>query len=152
MPHKDSLGQFSIFDIAPATDTAQASEAPPEADDQLHEGYSSGHPWYYKLGGRVLSVEEIKRAKFKNYDPIHRTKSGKPRPAIEVQLQEAKEGLQRDIGRYNQLLAEGDKACSKYDLMMGYDAKFNLSLVHNHVAYFKGLIHKLEEASSRFGF
>lgn len=25
----------------------------------IHEGYSSGHCWYYRLGGRILSPEEI---------------------------------------------------------------------------------------------
>jgi hypothetical protein len=25
-----------------------------------HKGYSSGHPWYYRLGGRILSASEIR--------------------------------------------------------------------------------------------
>jgi len=36
-----------------------------------HEGYSSGHPWYYTLGGRILYpkdiLEEVKEAGYRGY-------------------------------------------------------------------------------------
>lgn len=151
MPRKISPGQLSIFDVVPTNEQPKSNGIARETDDQTHQGYSPGHPWYYKLGGRVLSVEEIRPAQFSHYDPIHRRKSGKPFPALEVQLTVAKRQLEQDIDRYNLLISEGDKACSSYDLTMGYDAHFNLFLVHNHISYYKGTIAKLEEAISRYG-
>ncbi len=146
---RSSPGQLSIFSASPSKLTDNQA---PEADDQMHEGYSPGHPSYYKLGGRVLSVDEIKPAKFKDFDPIHRTRSGKPRPTLEVQLETAKQELQRDIDRYKQLIEDRDKACSNHDLRMGYGAKFYLFLKHNHISYNKGLICKLEETINQFDF
>lgn len=85
MSYKASLEQLSIFDIAPVTDTPTATKVPPDAEEQLHEGYSPSHCRYYKLGGRVLEVDEIRPADFHDFDPIYRTRSGKPRPALEIQ-------------------------------------------------------------------
>lgn len=151
MANKSSLDQLSIFDITPTTDSEVAAKTFLDAEGQVYEGYSPSHPWYYKLGGRVLDVDEIRPTESHNFDPIDRTKSGKPRPALEIQLESARQQLEKDIARYKQLITEGDKACSSYDLMMGYDAKFMLWLAHNHVAYSKGRVIRLEEANRRFG-
>lgn len=154
MAQKTSPGQLSIFQIVPSTASKVFSTSSPvhEAEEQNLLGYGSGHPWYYKLGGKVLSVEAIRPAPFTNWDPIQRRRSGKPFPKLDVQLAEAKGMLARDIARYKQLIVAGDKACSDYDLKMGFDSKFNLSLKHNHIAYGKGLIVKLEEAIASFDF
>lgn len=67
---KTSPGQMSIFDIDVPATKAKLTEANPDVENQMDQGYCPGHPWYYKLGGRVLGVDEIRPAEFHNFDPI----------------------------------------------------------------------------------
>ena len=58
-------------------------------------------------------------------------------------------GLREDIPQREQRLADlldrGDDACSKYDLMMGYNAKFNARLVNNQISYMRRRIAEIED-------
>jgi hypothetical protein len=149
--------QLTIFDIVPEF-LPQPEPKKPERHKQentepITNGYSPGHPWYYKNGGRILAPQEITAVDFSQakYEPVHR-RNGKPYPCLEEQLIAAKRELTRDIERYNQLVKQGNAACSQYNLMMGYDAGSNLSLKHNHIAYHKGVVLHLEKMLPSFGF
>ena len=113
-------------------------------------GYTPGHPWYYKLGGDIVAVEDIPPKQFgrDKYDPIKR-RNGKPHPSLRIQLSNARKSLLESMARYKKLISEQDSCCSPSDLRSGYDWKFNLSLIYNHISYDKGLVALLEKMTKR---
>ena len=121
---------------------AQASEA--MRDEMTEHGPSE--PWYYQQGGRPVPVEEIQPSDVTA--SVGKKVGPKQRAAA---LAAAQAELQRVTDRYNDLLARGDAAISDYDKRMGYGLPMNLSLAHNHVAFYKGMVKalggKLQEAA-----
>jgi hypothetical protein len=140
------MHQHHLFEQVPEEDD---SDIPPE---RSHCGYIPGHCWYWWQGGEPIPVDEIPPSPFKGYDPIHRNWRGKPDPPLQTQLLNAQAALASDTQRYLALLEHAASPCSKYDLMFGYDWRFNCSLKYNHISYDKGLIRLLERAIARCGF
>ena len=80
-----------------------------------HEGYAAGHPWYYHLGGRRLSLKEIRQAAinsgYRGYDSeeIDRiAKMQEPRRSELLRTMRQKFALDLidDISRYRKLARE----------------------------------------------
>ena len=140
-----ALQVHSVAQIAQTIDT-------PDIEPKIN-GYTPGHPWYYKLGGEIIAVEDIPPKQFgrDKYDPIKR-RNGKPHPSLRIQLSNARKSLEEDIARYKKLISEQNSCCSPSDLRSGYDWKFNLSLVYNHVSYDKGLVALLEKITKKVEF
>ena len=156
--------QLTIFDIVEieqeeVKQTAATEETKPlntgtdNTETPKINGYTPGHPWYYKLGGEIIAVENIPPKEFRRdkFDPIKR-RNGKPNPSLRVQLSDARKSLERDIARYKEIIEKQDTFCSESDLRSGYDWKFNLSLVYNHVSYYKGLVLLLEKMTRKIEF
>src|SRR5919199_5645362 len=111
------------------------STHPPDKETPRLDGYSPGHCWYYKLGGRVLETEEIPPTCFNDkFQPLD-AKKCKSLSALREQLKIYQAELEKHVQRYNDLKERGDEACCEWDLRTGYDAKFNLSLKFNHISY-----------------
>jgi len=66
----------------------------------------------------------------------------KPRP-----LSELKDDLEMSRERLADLEARGDAACSKSDLLYGYNAEFNLRIVRNHISYYERQITEHPDAA-----
>ena len=63
-------------------------------------------------------------------------KPGKPPRDKRISAEEKiRRDLENDKARYQELLELGNDVCSLYDLMCGYDCRFNLHLVGNHIVY-----------------
>lgn len=60
--------------------------------------------------------------------------------------------LKEDLQKLRDLQTRKDAACSRWDLSMGYNWKFNCSLKRNHIRYAIGKIreHKTNEQLSLF--
>ena len=52
--------------------------------------------------------------------------------------------LQEDLKRLRDLKERKDAACSRWDLSMGYDWRFNARLKRNHIRYAIGKIRDLQ--------
>lgn len=111
-----------------------------------HCGYHSGHPWYYLLGGKVLTPKEIRdcvaAGTYRGYraDDI-RTLAKKPEPqrstAIRKIRAQVTDELKADIARYRQYVfalhahrrttdgLETPRSCD--------DIHTAVSLKHNHI-------------------
>lgn len=107
------FNQLSIFDIVPGHELEPEPKSP---NCQYHNNteptvndYSPGHPWYYKLGGRVLEPEEIKGVDFSGigFEPVRR-RSVKPSLPLIQQLAAAKRELAAYIDQYNRLVKIGN--------------------------------------------
>ncbi len=115
-----------------------------EQSDKNGGGYEPSHPWYYKNGGRVLSVDEIKP-----YPDLVKSEKEKYANKKPEKLQELRKQFQltldKDIKRYQELVEKGDDAISDYDKKMGYGIETSLSLKHNHIAYNKSQLQAINE-------
>lgn len=98
--------------------------------------YEPGHPWFYKTH-KPLSVQEI----IDLAKPIDEL----PRKA---RAEEHKQRLFEDIQGYNELLEQGIKALSDYDINICHDGdsasayEQALALVHNHISYEASILKK----------
>ncbi|MEO9804791.1 MAG: hypothetical protein ABJF04_16160 [Reichenbachiella sp.] len=101
--------------------------------------YSSGHPWYYVLGGRVLSIKEIwldvRSSGCKGYREEEIAKS----LGNDAKLRSIKENvlttLNKDINRYRQYafeLHQYRKQASKNEPICD-DVHVSISLKRNHI-------------------
>jgi len=118
-----------------------------EPGDPALQGYSPGHPWYYILGGRPLSVDEIGADSCRN--DVLATKDlpvdpGKRESALRRLKAEAERELAQDIERYQELVAQGKAALSRCDILMGYGLETALFLKHNHICYRKSLLAEIK--------
>lgn len=112
----------------------------------MQNSYSPGHPWYYKLGGRVLNpaaiMEEVKQNNYRSYMADDITKAGNmPEPRRSQKLREIKvdhvKKLENNLERYRELVQElrelrnnhGDIDHSEGCL----DLYTSLSFKHNHI-------------------
>lgn len=112
---------------------------------RTHNGYSAGHPWYYLLGGLVLSPNAI-RASVENgeYDGClarHICElSGKPEPQRSKALRDMRAqivaDLRADLSRYRECVrqlrtwraANAETGAPKCE-----DIHTTISLKHNHI-------------------
>ncbi|GAB1260737.1 hypothetical protein [Aurantivibrio plasticivorans] len=112
----------------------------------MENSYSPGHPWYYKLGGRVLNpaaiMEEVKRNNYCSYKSNDIAKADsmvEPKRSAKLRAIKAEhvEKLAYDLERYRELvqeLRELRKAQGDVDLSGDCrDLYVNLSLKHNHI-------------------
>lgn len=121
--------------------------------DQMHEGRPPSHPWYYKLGGRILEIEEILPSSWDR--PVEdivmdclNIKGKKEKLLGKANVKAALEVLFRRFeergSRYERFRREGEFYDdyvfdpSRLDLM-------DLSLVHNHISNLKRHILILEQ-------
>lgn len=114
--------------------------------EHTHEGYHSGHPWYYLLGGKRLSLREIKEetraSGYEGYlarEISEADNLAEPRRSQTLrQMRDmAKGDLRGDISRYRELalkLAKRRKA-GEDEQHSGAcaDIHTNISLKHNHI-------------------
>jgi hypothetical protein len=113
--------------------------------------YDSGHPWYYKLGGRILQTSEIVDQANSNLDRIAIVqqydkfdKMEEPRRSIEIKraVKAIDHGMKIDIIRYLECVAELEKLRTvfgpwPYDPVKEIYNEPNtaISLKHNHISY-----------------
>lgn len=112
----------------------------------MENTYRPGHPWYYKLGGRVLNpaaiMEEVKRDNYRSYMADDITKAGNmTEPKRSQKLRDIKahhvEMLERDLEIYRKYVQElrelraiqGDIDSSDSCL----ELYTSLSLKHSHI-------------------
>ena len=78
-------------------------------------GYSAGHPWYYKLGGKRLSLKEIRAdviaTGYQGYrarDIIEADDKAEPKRSqtLRAMRAEAVSALREDVSRYRELARE----------------------------------------------
>lgn len=114
-------------------------------------GYDTGHCWYYRLGGRILSVAEIKdnargedaHAHFvSSYAKIDRMKEPERSAEITSQITSIERSMKRDADRYLDFVKEiehlrtfigpqpYDWAKETYN-----EPHTGISLKHNHISY-----------------
>lgn len=113
-----------------------------------YRDYNTGHPWYYHLGGPVLSLKAIREAarysRYKGYRKDDIAKADKkPEPqrshALRTIRAQVVEELKRDIAGYRKRAlalhrhrknAEAHPLCAKASCA---DVHTNISLKHNHL-------------------
>lgn len=113
--------------------------------------YGSGHPWYYRLGGRILYPREIRDAIYAT--PVddhhaegfsHLDRKAEPERSHEIQAERAKicAGLRQDIKRYRQVVCEINHlrrfigpATEPTFLESLNEPNQDASLKHNHICY-----------------
>jgi len=110
-----------------------------------HEGYGAGHPWYYVLGGKRLSLKEIQlSAKASGYRGYRADEIEKADQMMEPRRSEslrslreiAKQELGQDITRYRELAGQlaRRRETGIEDRQNGCDdIHTNISLKHNHI-------------------
>lgn len=112
----------------------------------MQNSYSPGHPWYYKLGGRVLNpsaiMEEVKQDNYRSYMADDITKAANmAEPRRSQKLREIKsqhvERLAQDLEIYRKCvhkLRELRNNHGDIDHSEGcLDLYTSLSLKHNHI-------------------
>ncbi|WP_160733618.1 hypothetical protein [Pelagerythrobacter marinus] len=114
--------------------------------EHSHEGYKSGHPWYYLLGGKRLSLKEIRESArasgYKGYradaiakaDNLHEPRRSQVLREIREQ---AMRELNNDVSLYREFARKlarhrvagedsgPDRECA--------DVHVSISLKHNHI-------------------
>jgi hypothetical protein len=113
--------------------------------------YDSGHPWYYKQGGRILTPEEIidqarndlaKRHFVQQYAKFDRMED--PRRSIEIAeaIKAIEHGMQLHITRYLECVKELETLRTvfgpwPYDWVKETynEPNLSVSLKHNHISY-----------------
>jgi hypothetical protein len=112
-----------------------------------HCGYGAGHPWFYFLGGPVLTPkeirEEVRRSGYRGYlaDDICKA-DRKPEPQRSKALRELRAEMRRmlraDISRYREVA----RALHAYRRQQAHvterpvssaDIHMSMSLKHNHI-------------------
>lgn len=112
----------------------------------MENTYCPGHPWYYKLGGRVLNpaaiMEEVKRDNYRSYMADDITKAGNmTEPKRSAKLRDIKahhvEMLERDLEIYRKYVQELRELRTIQGDIDGSDGCLelytSLSLKHNHI-------------------
>lgn len=137
--------------------------------EHTQEGYRSGHPWYYLLGGKRLTLKEIRDCAtargYRGYlaHEIDETDSmAEPRRSQKLRAirAEVKAELADDVSRYRELARQlarrreageddaFEKTCD--------DIHTNISLKHNHIynafAHLRVLDEMLGKQGDLFGF
>lgn len=114
---------------------------------QTHEGYPSSHPWYYVLGGKRLSLKEIREetraSGYRGYmareiDEADALAEPRRSQTLRAMGQEARTRLALDVSSYRQMArelaryrageasGEGSERCAPIHMA--------ISLKHNHIS------------------
>lgn len=124
-----------------------------------HAGYDSGHPWYYKLGGRILTPDEVKalaRAtdskRGDNARVAKLAQMSEPRRSKEVRaaIAQLEKAVQGHIYRYLQVSRrvqyerERPGPYTWDERRMWNEPDTATSLTHNHITYDQGTIEMLK--------
>jgi hypothetical protein len=123
-------------------------------DDSPGGGYGPAHPWYYKLGGKLLAPEEIEAAEIKpeSIMALNRLPKDpkKRRAKLEKLLADEEQSLMHDMDAYREMVdqwpdgrTDQEKAADDSDVANSYHC--NLALTHNHVCYGKGCVETLRK-------
>lgn len=129
-----------------------------------HEGYSSGHPWYYVLGGRRLRMKEIRAdAEASGYhgymardiEQADNYVEPKRSHTLRAMRERVVKELARDVPRYRELsrrLARRREAGAE-DLNQAIcdDIHTNISLKHNHLFNDFAHLARLDDLLSKQG-
>jgi len=115
-----------------------------------HRGYGSGHCWYYRLGGRILRISEIRAEVAENgnrhvQDDIKKADS-RPEPARSEELMRIRERLQQSVRKDAIIYRHRARALRARRVFIGPIDPHSLqemlnepytavSLKHNHVYY-----------------
>lgn len=134
-----------------------------------HEGYNSGHPWYYYLGGRRPRLKEIKaEAEASGYhgnmarDIAQADGYAEPKRshALRAMWERACRELARDVSGYRErareLVRRRGEGLDDIKEASCHDVHVNLSLKHNHLfndfAHLARLADLLSKQGDLFGF
>lgn len=115
-------------------------------------GYNSGHPWYYRLGGEILTVEQIKTKASDGrtiphfvqmyYAKLDMMEEPKRSASIQQEIDALERGLRKDVARYLECVTEINRlrtVCGPepYDwIKQTYnEPTTSISLKHNHISY-----------------
>lgn len=113
----------------------------------MENTYCPGHPWYYKLGGRVLNpaaiMEEVKQNNYRSYIADDITKAGnmaEPKRSTKLRAIKAQhvKRLEDNLERYRELVQELREHRKAHGLIDAdedscLDLYVSLSLKHNHI-------------------
>lgn len=123
--------------------------------------YRPGHPWFYKLGGKRLSLkairEAVKSGDYKGYlatDIAKADRMAEPKrtAVLRAILDKARQDLTADIARYRECafeLAQHRREHERIDDNGCADVFVNISLKHNHIYNGFAHLHTLEHLISR---
>lgn len=106
----------------------------------IQNSYNSGHPWYYVLNGKVLSIKEIwneaNSANKYGYNQESIEKASGNNEKLRILKAEHIKRLKTDISRYRQCALELHKFRKKTkenDTLQCEDVHVSISLKHNHI-------------------
>ncbi|ATG43639.1 hypothetical protein [Phaeobacter piscinae] len=133
-----------------------------------YQDYSTGHPWYYFLGGKVLTPKQILEAtRQSGYQGYCRDEIAKAAALCEPQRSaklraiksEAMQGVRDDLTRYRQLALtlhrHGRQRPALDRVTACDDIHTNISLKHNHLvngfAHLLTIDHLLSQQGDLFG-
>ncbi len=123
-----------------------------------HQGYDPGHPWYYKLGGRILPPDEITPSIFGRDVPagieIFFTRKDLRHlddpDFVRKKIEEAEKTLKEYINRYLEVIDGGEDALSAGDKLFGFGIETALSLTLSHVSYQKAQVKALKKLYAKY--
>lgn len=135
-----------------------------QKSSHIDTGYSVGHPWYYLLGGDILSPKEILadviESDFQGYltDDIDKlNRKAEPRRSAELRAlkQKVKAGLFCSLSRYRELAGH----VRNYRLRYGIDPEgarcrdmhTNIGLKYNHICHDFAHLITLDDLLNRQG-
>jgi len=139
-----------LRDITKMVDTREVQGGELPADDA--DGYGPSHPWYYKLGGVPMAVEDIEPSedsielrRQSVLSDLGNRKGAKRAEKLRDMLESAQKGLDGDMSRYRSLVDHGWKAMSPREQNRGDEGRCSdldsaISLKHNHIIYSKGIV------------
>lgn len=112
----------------------------------MENSYSPGHPWYYKLGGRVLNpaatMEEVKQENYRSYMEEDIAKAGnmaEPKRSAKLRAIKAEhvKKLENNLEQYRELAQELREYREAHGLIDDEDSCLDLyvslSFKHNHI-------------------
>lgn len=122
--------------------------------------YNTGHPWYYVLGGRVLTLHEIRddaiadgQAGYLQWDIEKADGLTEPKrsSALRKLREKARVNLARDISRYREVVRE---LCAHRKSTAGQEPAFAdihmaIGLKHSHLSNEFANLHVLDELLSQ---
>ena len=102
--------------------------------------YSSGHPWYYVLGGKVLSIKDIyneaNSSEYRGYRAEEIKKASGNNSKLRNLEAETIHRLKSDISRYRQCVFELHRyrnSLTENHNLVCEDVHMSVSLRHNHI-------------------
>ena len=133
-----------------------------------HQGYNSGHPWYYLLGGKRLTLKEIRQdvraSGYRGYlerdiDAADRLPEPKRSDALRAIRKRVTKSIAQDIARYREvarkLASHRAEGLDVEPFRGAADIHTAISLKHNHIynefAHLHVIDHLLNRQPDLFG-